>query len=125
LLDVKIKAARRQKLLISVVSLIALLAIGLAVFGFYQMKQAQIATDNVRFEKSRSDSLKNEALKALGQFEAGKKVSETLQVNSLIQKANNLSAFDENELAVKFLKQALKIDSTNQLVKKRLKELEK
>jgi len=125
LLDVKIKAARRQKLLISVVSLIALLAIGLAVFGFYQMKQAQTATDNVRFEKSRSDSLKNEALKALGQFEAEKKVRETAQVNSLIQKANNLSAFDENELAVKFLKQALKIDSTNQLVKKRLKELEK
>jgi len=118
MLEVKIKAARRQKLLIGMVSLIALLAIGFAVFGFYQMKQAQTATLKTELEKSHSDSLNLVAQKALVQFTDEK-------VNNLLQKAKNLYSFGEKDLAIKYLKEAFSIDSTNAYVRNFLVELKK
>ena len=130
MLDVKEKAAKRQKLLIGVVSLIALLAIGFAFFGFYQMDKAKTSEKNVIKLNVVAENEKNKALKAKDQSDSLNLVAQKAlkqftdeKVNNLLQKAKNLHSFGEDRLAEKYLEEALALDSANIEVKSFLRKL--
>jgi len=99
-------------------------AIIAAVFAVILYFSAKHATEIANAEKQRSEKLYIEAQKALQKFEEEKREREKTEANNLFQKAKNLFSFNEFELALATLKQALEKDSTHAEAKELLQKIE-
>jgi energy-coupling factor transporter ATP-binding protein EcfA2 len=125
------KERKRQRTIIAVASIAAIVSIAFAIFGYVKMKEAQVEKEKAETQTEiaikaglRSDSLNNEAQAALKKFIKEENERKKAEINSLLQKANSYMSFGEKKLAIKALKNALKIDSTHTEVKKQLQKLE-
>ena len=110
------KASKKFFRLFFVTLVVSAIAILLAVYAFNQKDKAQAAEKVAIREKNISDSLLKIADSTNKLFIAEK-------VNNLFQKAKNLHSFDEDRLAVKYLEEAIALDSANFEVKSFLRKL--
>lgn len=119
------KERKIQRRITAIVSVAAVIAIVLALFGFIMWQRAIQQTRLAKIESRRSDSLYVEAQKALQKFEREEKQRKKAEINSLVQKARSYISLDVNNLAINALEKARMIDSTNIEVNTLLKQLSK
>ncbi len=100
---------RRQRTIIAIVSIAAVVSVAFGIFGFVNMRKAQAE--------------EQKAKTALEQFVIADRERKQAQVKELIQKARSFVSFDEKQVAIDKLHEALKIDSTNRDVIIELKKL--
>ncbi len=107
------KEQKRQRKIIAIVSVAALLSICLAIFGFVMWQKAAKQTYLVKSEQNKSDSLLQVARNSLQKFSTEERMRKKAEVQSLVQKAKSYFSLDVPDLAVDALNKAAAIDPTN------------
>lgn len=105
--------ARKQRGIITIVSIAAIFSIVVAIFGILMWDKSRKALVEVEKSKAKIEIEKNNAEKAIRQFEEADKKRKEVEVNTLINDARSFEMYGEVTDAMRSVAKALKIDSTN------------
>ena len=117
-------------MIITIVSVAAVISIALAVFGFWQMDKAktqqaqtQKALEQVNIEKSKTSEALIEAQENLHKFEEAEEARKAKEIEQMLSDAKSYLMFGKKADAKDLLQKILVLDKDNEEAKKMLMDL--
>lgn len=122
---VETREKRRRMNIIYGVSTFAVIALGLAIFGFVSKSEADKANKEVTKQLNIVKTEKEKTEVILNQLEVESAKRKEAEISRLLDVSKNFIALDYPAIALKYIKAAQEIDRDNPNVQKMLKELQR